>query len=119
MEYSLQELHQLAMTTVGKKLQKKHFEFLAVNSILGKNPQFVCHKDKKLSFVLVKHVFYPFNPDEYDTVWMEAMKLHAKENNARLYYAGVGIANEENIHEMPDKNQDILIKFSGNIQRIL
>ncbi|MCT4663880.1 MAG: Na(+)-translocating NADH-quinone reductase subunit F [Flavobacteriales bacterium] len=119
MKYTPQELHQIAMTTVGKKLEKKGFEFLAINSTYGKNPQFVCQKDRKLSFVLVKHVLYPANPDEFNTIWMEAMKQHAKDKEARLYYAGVGIANDSDLEEYPEKDQDVLIKFSGNIKRIL
>ena len=37
-----QELHNLAMNIVGKDLEKRGFEFLAVNSQLKRHPQFVC-----------------------------------------------------------------------------
>ena len=43
-----QELHNLAMNIVGKSLEADGFEFMAVNSELKKNPQFVCLKEKKL-----------------------------------------------------------------------
>lgn len=111
MNYTEQELHQLAMTTAGKKLENKNFEFLAINSALKKNPQFVAKKDGHLSFVLVKYVLYPEDPERYNTIWMETMKGHAKAKDARLYYIGVGFANSDNMDLLPNKNSDILIKF--------
>jgi len=68
---SEKELHQLAMTTVGQQLEEDGFEFMTVNSQLKKDPQFVCLKNKKLHFVVVRAVPYPQNPTEYDTVFME------------------------------------------------
>ena len=47
-----QELHNLAMEVVGKRMEEDGFEFMTVNSELQKDPQFVCLKDKKLHFVL-------------------------------------------------------------------
>ncbi len=43
---SRQDLHNLAMKTVGDSLKDNGFEFLTVNSKLKKDPQFVCLKDK-------------------------------------------------------------------------
>jgi len=119
MDYTTQELHRLAMTTAGKKLEKKNFEFLAINSELKKNPQFIAKKDGHLSFILVKHVLYPNDPEQYDTIWMETMKSFAKEKEARLYFIGVGFANSNNMDLPPNKSSDILIKFSGKINRVL
>lgn len=119
MDYTDQELHRLAMTTAGKKLENKNFEFLAINSELKKNPQFVAKKDGHLSFVLVKYVLYPDDPEKYDTIWMEMMKGHAKAKEARLYFIGVGFANSDEMDKRPNKNSDILIKFSGRINRVL
>ena len=45
---SEQELHQLAMKTVGDDLIAQGYEFVAVNSELKKEPQFVCKKEKQL-----------------------------------------------------------------------
>jgi hypothetical protein len=39
-----QELHNLGMNIVGKKLQEKGYEFVAINSTLKKHPQFVLFK---------------------------------------------------------------------------
>ncbi|MGB0883934.1 MAG: Na(+)-translocating NADH-quinone reductase subunit F [Flavobacteriales bacterium] len=118
MHYTDQELHQLAMTTVGKVLEKKGFEFLAIESGLKKNPQFVCHINKQLAFVLVKHVCYPDDPETYDTIWMEAMKLHAKSKSAELYFCGVGFGNDDDLSLSPKKSSNLLVKFSGKIQKI-
>ena len=49
-----QELHNLAMEVVGKRMEEQGFEFMTVNSELKKDPQFVCLKDKKLHFVIVR-----------------------------------------------------------------
>ena len=63
-----QELHNLAMNIVGKDLESKGFEFLAVNSKLKKDPQFVALKDKILHFVVVRatvsytHLTLPTTP---------------------------------------------------------
>ena len=51
-----QELHNLAMNIVGKKLEKMGYEFQAINSKLKKHPQFVLFKKGESPiFVLVKH----------------------------------------------------------------
>ena len=50
---SKQELHNLAMKTVGESLKENGYEFLTVNSKLKKDPQFVCLKEKKLHFFIV------------------------------------------------------------------
>ena len=46
-----QELHNLAMNIVGKKLQADGYEFLGVNSKLKTDPQFVVLKNKILHFI--------------------------------------------------------------------
>ena len=37
-----QELHNLAMNTVGRQLEASGYEFMTINSKPKKNPQFVC-----------------------------------------------------------------------------
>ena len=69
---SKQELHNLAMNHVGKDLESRGFEFIAINSKLKKNPQFVCiDKNKQYFFVIVKAILLPENPNNYDLVWIE------------------------------------------------
>ena len=84
-----QELHNLAMNIVGKRLQEMGYEFVAVNSQLKRHPQFVLFKKGEPTiFVLVKATNNIQNPNEYDTVWMETFKEHAKSKNAKVWYAG-------------------------------
>ena len=107
------ELHQLAMNIVGKNLEKDSFEFLSVNSKLKKDPQFVCLKNKKLFFIVVKAVLYPDNPNKEEIYKIDQLKEHAKKFNASLFFAGVGLANSDN-YELPIfKDSDYVVNFKG------
>ena len=70
------EIHQLAMKEVGDYLSKDGYDFLAVNSQLKKDPQFVCLKDQKLHFIVVRGFLYPDNPKKFDSQMMELVKNH-------------------------------------------
>lgn len=109
-----QELHNLAMNHVGKDLEKRGFEFIAINSKLKRHPQFVCiDANKQYFFVIVKAVILPENPNNYDVIWMESFKKHARENDAKVLYAGVGLGNP-NGEELPIYlNEDYLIEYNG------
>ena len=52
----------LAMNVVGEALEASGFEFLAVNSKLKKDPQFVCLKEKKTTFCSGKRMLLPQKP---------------------------------------------------------
>ncbi|MDA0758231.1 MAG: Na(+)-translocating NADH-quinone reductase subunit F [Bacteroidetes bacterium] len=107
------EKHQLAMNIVGKELEVENYEFLSVNSQLKKDPQFVCTKEKKLSFIIVKAICYPNDPRDIVVSNLDKIKTHATSFNATLYYAGVGLANSEN-YELPlFKNSGYIINFNG------
>ena len=107
------EKHQLAMNIVGKQLEAKNYEFLSVNSQLKKDPQFVCTKEKKLSFIIVKAICYPNDPRDIVISYLNKIKAHATSFNATLYYAGVGLANSEN-YELPlFKGSGYIINFNG------
>ena len=56
------EIHKLAMKEVGDYLSKDGYDFLAVNSQLKKDPQFVCLKDQKLHFIVVRGFCTPTIP---------------------------------------------------------
>ncbi|MGB0274504.1 MAG: Na(+)-translocating NADH-quinone reductase subunit F [Flavobacteriaceae bacterium] len=107
------ELHQLAMTTVGESLEADGYEFLAVNSAPKKDPQFVCTKDKTLHFVVVRHVCYPDNPKNYDAQLMDEVKEHATKFKAKTYFAGVGFAHATDYNKPLDKDEPYAINFSG------
>lgn len=110
-----QELHNLAMNHVGKELESLGFEFLAVNSQLKKHPQFVCvdKPTNTLHFVLVTVYEYPEDPAEYDRVWMETFKTHAAKLKAKVFYAGVGIANANEFEKPVSKNEDYILNYNG------
>ena len=114
---SEQEIHQLAMDVVGEHLKEKSFEFLTVNSKLKKDPQFVCLKDKKLHFVIVRAISYPNNPLDFDKVFMGTVRAHADKFEAKAYYAGVGLAHADD-YDLPLKTNDpYAINFQG-LQKI-
>ena len=108
-----QELHNTAMEVVGKALEKEGFEFMTVNSQLKKDPQFVCLKDKKLHFVIVRAVKYPINPIDYDGVLMEKVRAHAEKFEARTYYAGVGLAHGVDYNLPISKDASMAINYQG------
>lgn len=109
-----QEIHNLAMNHVGKDLEARGFEFIAINSKLKRHPQFVCiDKNKQYYFVVVRAVILPENPNNYDVVWMETFKKHAYEKDAKVLYAGVGLGNP-NGEDLPIYlNEEYLIEYNG------
>lgn len=109
-----QDLHNLAMNHVGRDLEKRGFEFIAVNSTLKKHPQFVCiDKNSNYYFVIVRVVMLPENPNNYDVVWMETFKQHARDKDAQVLYAGVGLGNP-NGEDLPlYYNEEYLMEYSG------
>lgn len=109
-----QELHNLAMNHVGEDLKQRGFEFIAVNSKLKKHPQFVCmDKNKQYFFVIVRAVILPENPNNFDIVWMESFKKHARDNDAKVLYAGVGIGSVEGEKQPIYLNKDYLLEYNG------
>ena len=109
-----QELHNLAMNIVGKDLEAKGYEFIAINSQLKKNPQFVCiDKNKVRYFVVVKVVTISEYQIPYDVIWMETIKLHAKKNNAKVLFASVGLGNSSNKSQVPHLNEEYLLQYEG------
>lgn len=109
-----QELHNLAMNHVGKDLEQRGFEFVAINSQLKKHPQFVCiDKNNQYFFVIVKAVMLPDNPNNYDVIWMETFKKHARKKNAKVLYAGVGLGNPKGEHLPVYLNEEYLLEYNG------
>tara|TARA_B100001109_G_scaffold249375_1_gene241239 strand:- start:148 stop:525 length:378 start_codon:yes stop_codon:yes gene_type:complete len=111
---SKQEMHNLAMNHVGKDLESRGFEFVAINSRLKKHPQFVCiDKNSQYFFVIVRVVKLPENPNNYDVIWMEKFKKHALGKDAKVLYAGVGIGNPQGDELPVYLNEDYLIEYNG------
>ena len=107
------DIHKLAMKEVGDHLTEKGFEFLAVNSKLKKDPQFVCIKNQKLHFIVVRGCLYPDNPIRFDIQLMEQVREHGIKYKAITYYAGVGFANAQD-YELPlTQNDSYAVNFDG------
>lgn len=113
---SKQDLHNLAMKTVGDSLKENGFEFLTVNSKLKKDPQFICLKEKKLHFFLVRASIYPENPKLYNNVLVDKLKKHAKKFDAKTYFSGVGFANSINYEDPIQQDKPYVVNFDGWIQ---
>jgi hypothetical protein len=107
------ELHRLAMNIVGKELEADNFDFLSVNSLLNKNPQFVCSKNKQLYFIVVKAILYPENPKDSKIKNISKILEHSKKFEAKLLIAKVGLANSED-YELPlFKDSSFAINYDG------
>ncbi|WP_298489429.1 Na(+)-translocating NADH-quinone reductase subunit F [uncultured Maribacter sp.] len=113
-----QELHNLAMNIVGKELEANGFEFMAVNSELKKNPQFVCLKDKKMTFIVVKSIRYPGDPKDLDFFMSDLNKMrdHALKFEAETFYAGVGLVNAEDYNLPVYLNEEYIVDYDGLIK---
>lgn len=112
-DLSQQELHNLAMNIVGKDLEDQGFEFLGVNSEIKKDPQFVALKNKKLHFVIVRAIEYPYDPREIDMIFLESIKQHALKFEARTFYAGVGLANSRDYEIPVSSGDDYVVNYPG------
>ncbi|SDB53910.1 hypothetical protein SAMN03097699_1994 [Flavobacteriaceae bacterium MAR_2010_188] len=109
-----QELHNLAMNHVGKDLESRGYEFIAVNSKLKKHPQFVCiDKKAQYYFVLVRAVILPENPNNYDMAFMEKFKKHARQQHAKVFYAGVGLGNPDGEDLPIYLDEEYFIEYNG------
>ncbi|SEB97604.1 hypothetical protein SAMN04489761_2142 [Tenacibaculum sp. MAR_2009_124] len=109
-----QELHNLGMNIAGKELQKMGYEFVAINSTLKKHPQFVLFKKGEPTiFVLVKVTNNIQTTEEYDVLWMETFKEHAKKQNAKVWFTKIGIANSESTELPVFKNKPYYLAFEG------
>ena len=109
-----QELHNLAMNIVGKDLEAKGYEFLAVNSQLKKHPQFVCiDKNNQRYFVIVKAGLISEYQITFDVIWMETFKNHASTQQAKVIFAGVGLGNINDKSLPPNLNETYLLQYEG------
>ena len=115
-ELTDQELHNLAMNIVGEDLQNQDYEFLGVNSEFQKDPQFVTLKNKKIHFVIVRAIEYPHDPKEFDMIFLETIKQHAKKFEAKTFYAGVGLANSKDYNLPVSSSEDYVVNYNGLIE---
>jgi hypothetical protein len=111
---SNQEVHNLAMNIVGKDLEAMGYEFIAVNSKLKRNPQFVCvDKNNKRYFVIVRAAEISETPITFDVIWMENFKTHARNNKAKIIFASVGLGSKEDGAIPPNLGEEYLLHYDG------
>jgi len=109
-----QEIHNLAMNIVGKDLEAKGYEFIAINSQLKRNPQFVCiDRNNTRYFIIVKVAPISEFAIAFDVIWMETFKEHARINDAKVIFAGVGIGSKEDKNRFPNFNEEYLLQYEG------
>lgn len=112
-ELTAQESHYLAMNIVGEALEKEDYEFLAINSSLKKNPQFVTLKNKETFFILVRSVFSSAELKQPQNINLEPIIAHAKKNNAKVFYAGVWLGHGLDINKPILKEEDYSFVYNG------
>ena len=99
---------------VTKELESRGFEFIAINSQLKRHPQYVCiDKNKQRYFVIVKASKITSFPITYDVIWMETFKKHAQSQQAKILFAGVGLADKKNENLPPFLNEEYLLQYDG------
>lgn len=96
---SKQESHNLAMNIAGEELQKEGYEFLAINSDLKKNPQFVALKNKETFFIIVRPVYAAEETTTYHSVLTKPIIEQAKKHKAKVFYTGVWLGHGEDINQ--------------------
>ena len=104
------------MNIVGRELEADGFEFMAINSKLKKNPQYVCLKEKMLHFIVVRNVAFPLDPTEYDEALMQKIKDHAVKFEARTFFAGVGLSNASDRQLPVYLNEEYIVDYQGLIE---
>ena len=73
---------------------------------------FVCiDKNNQRYFVIVKAAGITEYAITYDVIWMETFKNHAMKKNAKVKFAGVGIAHAIDLEKPVTKHEDYAIYF--------
>ena len=115
-ELTKKESHNLAMNIVGEDLEKEGFEFLAINSDLKKNPQFVVLKNKETSFVVVRAVTGPEELNGYNHITTKPILEHSKKYKAKVFYAGVWLGHGSDISKPIVNGEEYSFVFKGLIE---
>ena len=111
-----QESHNLAMNIAGEELQKEGYEFLAINSDIKKNPQFVALKNKETIFVVVRPVTSAEETESYQNINVKPIIDHANKHNAKVYYAGVWLGHGIDINQPVINGEEYSFAYVGLIE---
>ncbi len=112
-ELTPQESHYLAMNIVGEELEKDGYEFLAINSNLKKNPQFITLKNKETFFIVVRAMYSAEALEQHQSIDMEPILVHAIKNNASVFYAGVWLGHGLDINKPIVNGEDYSFVYTG------
>lgn len=113
MNFTEEEIHHIGMNFIGEELQKMGYEFLGVNSKLKKHPQFVIFKSgEPITFVMVNTVLYPNSFVDVPEVSQKVIK-HAKAQDSSVWFAGIGLCNDEDPNAPMKRGQPYRILFNG------
>lgn len=112
-ELTAQESHNLAMNIVGEELEEEGYEFLAINSNLKKNPQFVALKNKKTIFVLVRPVNSEIDLGHPQNIEIAPILKHADKYNAVVFYAGVWLGHGLDINKPIINGEEYSFVYGG------
>jgi len=111
-----QETHNLAMNIVGEELQKEGYEFLAINSDIKKNPQFVALKNNETIFVVVRPVSSEKETESYQNIKMELILEHANKYKAKVFYTGVWLGHGKDINQPVINREKYSYAYVGLIE---
>ena len=100
------------MKTVGDDLTAQGYEFVAVNSELKKDPQFVVKK-KTTHFYRGKGNCISRQPKGLRSRTLDKIKSHAEKYDATVCFAGVGFARADNYNLPLVKSQPYAINYEG------
>jgi hypothetical protein len=54
--------------------------------------------------------------NEYDTIWMKTFKKHAKKQDAKVWFAGIGIVNAESVENPVFKDEPYSMAFEDFVK---
>ena len=111
-----QESHNLAMNIAGDELQKEGYEFLAINSDIKKNPQFVALKNKETIFVVVRSVTSAEETENYQNLNMKPILEHANKHNAKVFYTGIWLGHGKDINQPIINGEEYSFAYVGLIK---
>jgi len=111
-----QESHNLAMNIAGEELQKDGFEFLAINSGLKKNPQFVALKNKETSFIIVRAVNNEIATTKPENINLKPILEHAKKHHAKVFYIGVWLGHGNDINQPIINDEEYSFVYTGLVE---
>lgn len=108
-----QDIHDSAIDIAAEHLKEEGYHIVSSHNTLRRDPQLVATKDNQTFYVVVKTHIYPNNAHSMDINHMKRVEEYAQNNNAKLLYASLGLANGVDIEKPLTKSDGFYINFSG------